>query len=105
MKKSNTVKAPLQIEISAKDVRRIEKILRGDETPTSWCMAVLRDVLESEEEDCRMNRKRVSVTLPQKTVARLERAAAFEEMTVPAYLKDGIRRDLDLSDDLMASPN
>jgi hypothetical protein len=50
MKKTNTKKAeaPLMIEIPAKDVNRIEKVTHG-ETPTEWCLAVLRDVLETEE--------------------------------------------------------
>jgi hypothetical protein len=50
MKNTKKVEAPLMIEIPAEDVHRIEKVAADGETPTEWVMALLRDVLETEEE-------------------------------------------------------
>lgn len=50
-----------------------------------------------------LNGNRVTLDLEPKTAAALRAAAEFEEMSVEEYLMDGLKRDLDLSADLMAT--
>jgi hypothetical protein len=101
----------LLVPLSQNEIARIEKLAaKRRETPERWLLLAVLGCLETDEEDAAFEAGSngggdLVLKIPKKTAARLKRAAAFEEMSVADYLKDGIRRDLDLTDDLMESQN
>ena len=107
----NTNPTGLLVPLAPHEINRIEALAaKRGETPDRWLLLAVIGALDCDEEDMALRTSKrgggdIVVKIPKKTATRLERAAAFEEMSVAEYLKDGIRRDLDLADDLMAVEN
>jgi predicted HicB family RNase H-like nuclease len=109
MKKTN--QTGVFLPLSRNEISRIEAVAkRRRETLDSWLLLAITGVLECDEDDAAFEARNaaggdIMVKIPKKTAARLERAAAFEEMSVTDYVKDGIRRDLALTDEIIAAKN
>ena len=98
------------LPLTRNEISRLEKVTsRRGESVKDWLLLAVLGALECDEEEAdfeaRKDGEAIVVKIPKKTAARLERAAEFEEMSVAEYVKDGIRRDLDLTSELMASKN
>jgi hypothetical protein len=91
---------PVTIRIPMEDFKKINSIARGGRIH-EWCTDAVTDAINGAGEDLVGNR--IVLDLPAKTAAKLRKAAEFEEMSVAEYLIDGLKRDLDLSADLMAT--
>jgi hypothetical protein len=106
MKKTNQTGGIL-LPLSRKEISRIETVAaKRGETADRWLLLAILGALECDEEEMTFEASKdgggdIVLKIPKKTAARLERAAALEDLSVAAYVKDGIRRDLDLSEDLM----
>lgn len=98
------------LPLTRKEISRLEKMTsRQSKSLEDWLLMAVLAALDCDEEEvdfeARKDGEDIVVKIPHKTAARLERAAAFEEMSVAAYVKDGIRRDLALTDEMMAAKN
>ena len=98
------------IPLTRKEITRLEKLTtRRGEAVQDWLLLAVLAALDCDEGEAdfeaRKDGEDIVVKIPKKTAARLERAAEFEEMSVAEYVKDGIRRDLDLTAEMMASKN
>jgi len=86
---------PVAIRIRMDDIRRINAVVRGGRI-AEWIEGVVVDALNGQESG-----NRISLDLDSKMAARLRRAAEFEEVSVVAYLLDGLKRDLRLTEESM----
>jgi len=84
---------PVTIRVRMDDIGRINASIGGGRIH-EWVEDVVAGVLDG---------NRITLDLEPKTAAKLRKAAEFEEMSVEEYLLDGLKRDLDLSKDLMAA--
>lgn len=91
---------PVTVQVKMADIGRINSLIGGGRIH-EWIEGVVADVLECEMEELEENR--VTIDLEPKTAEKLRKAAEFEELSVEEYLMDGLKRDLDLSQDLMAA--
>ena len=91
---------PVTIRVPMADIQRINMIVR-DGRIAEWVEEIVADALKGDGRDS--SGSRITLDLPAKTAAKLRKAAEFEEMSVVDYVKDGIRRDLDLTNELMAT--
>jgi len=86
---------PVAIRIRMDDIRRINAVVRGGRI-AEWIEEIVVDALNGQESG-----NRISLDLDSKMAARLRRAAEFEEVSVVAYLLDGLKRDLRLTEESM----
>lgn len=86
---------PVAIRIRMDDIRRINAVVRGGRI-AEWIEGVVVDALNGQESG-----NRISLDLDSKMAARLRKAAEFEEVSVVAYLLDGLKRDLRLTEESM----
>jgi hypothetical protein len=98
------------LPLTRNEISRLEKVTsRRGESVKDWLLLAVLGALECDEEEAdfeaRKDGEAIVVKIPKKTAARLEQAAEFEEMSVAEYVKDGIRRDLDLTAEMMAAKN
>jgi predicted HicB family RNase H-like nuclease len=98
------------IPLTRKEINRLEELVkRGGKSVQDWLLLVALGAIACDEENVAFEPRKgageMMVKIPKRTAARLERAAEFEEVGVAAYVKDCIRRDLDLTDEMIASKN
>lgn len=98
------------VPLSRNEINRLEELVRrGGKSVQDWLLLVALGAIACDEENVafepRNGAGEMMVKIPKRTAARLERAAAFEEIGVTDYLKDCIQRDLDLTDEMIASKN
>lgn len=98
------------VPLSRNEISRLEELVRrGGKSAQDWLLLVALGALECDKEEVAFEPRKgtgeMMVKIPKRTAARLERAAAFEEMGVEAYVKDCIQRDLDLTDEIIAAKN
>lgn len=91
---------PVTINVRLDDIQRINSRIGGGRVH-EWVAGVVVGALDCA--DGVLNGNRITLDLEPEIAADLREAAEFEEMSVEEYLLDGLKRDLDLSQDLMAA--
>jgi hypothetical protein len=91
---------PVTINVRLDDIQRINARIGGGRVH-DWVAEVVVGALDGADEV--LNGNRITLDLEPEMAADLREAAEFEEMSVEEYLLDGLKRDLDLSQDLMAA--